>query len=68
MAEPVYPGWTIEATHSLDPEAEGYCATCAGMVESVIAMAVAWESPASGSQVTDSEGVTHLVVARVATP
>jgi hypothetical protein len=68
MAEPEYPGWTIESTHSIDPEAEDYCATCAGAVEPLIATAIAWESPASGMQITDSEGVTHSVAVRVVVP
>jgi len=59
-----YPGWTVETTHPIDPEAEGYDATCADLVEPTIAMAEAWDSSAFGQQVTDAQGVDHLVIVR----
>lgn len=31
--------WSITTTHPIDPEAEGYCETCAGAVEYTIGFA-----------------------------
>jgi hypothetical protein len=59
-----YPGWTVETTHNTDPGLDGYCATCADNIAPTIAFAEAWGSPAHGNQITDENGVAHVIQVR----
>jgi hypothetical protein len=60
-----YPGWTVETTHPIDPEAEGYCETCAAMVPEAISFADGMGFVAYGSQTSDANGTHNVVVRKV---
>lgn len=59
-----YPGWDIETTHPVDPEAEGFCQVCADAVPQTVAYAIDWGS--HSHQVTDPQGTVHHIAARPA--
>jgi hypothetical protein len=59
-----YPGWAVETTHNTDPALDGYCATCADNIVPTIAFAEDWGSVAHGNQITDENGVDHVIQVR----
>jgi hypothetical protein len=59
-----YPGWTVETTHPTDPNGPDYCATCADNIAPTIAFAEDWGSSAHGNQITDENGVDHVIQVR----
>jgi hypothetical protein len=54
--------WSIETSHPIDPEAEGYCATCAGAVDYTISFAVDYGS--HQHTIPGENGNDHVIVAR----
>jgi len=55
--------WSVETTHPIDPEAEGYCEMCAGAVGYTIAFAVDYGSH-QHSIPDDVNGGYHVIAAR----